>query len=39
VDLVTSVGTGVKDFFYEPINGLVHSPKVRLPFPFFGTPG
>lgn len=28
VDLVTSVGTGVKDFFYEPINGLVHSPKV-----------
>ncbi len=33
VDLVTSVGTGVKDFFYEPINGLVHSPKVRLPFP------
>jgi len=30
VDLVTSVGTGVKDFFYEPINGLVHSPKVRF---------
>jgi len=30
VDLVTSVGTGVKDFFYEPINGLVHSPKVRV---------
>lgn len=32
VDLVTSVGTGVKDFFYEPINGLVHSPKVRPSF-------
>lgn len=24
-----NVGTGVKDFFYEPINGLVQSPKVR----------
>jgi len=31
LDLVTSVGTGVKDFFYEPINGLVHSPQVSHP--------
>lgn len=30
VDLVTSVGLGVKDFFYEPAAGLVHSPKVGL---------
>jgi len=28
VNLVSSVGTGVKDFFYEPIQGLVKSPKV-----------
>jgi hypothetical protein len=28
-NLVMNVGTGVKDFFYEPINGLVQSPKVR----------
>ena len=26
-DFITNVGTGVRDFFYEPINGAVHGPK------------
>ena len=25
-DFISNVGTGVRDFFYEPINGLVHGP-------------
>lgn len=25
-DFLTNIGTGVRDFFYEPINGLVHGP-------------
>mmetsp|Transcript_33144 Transcript_33144/g.80170 ORF Transcript_33144/g.80170 Transcript_33144/m.80170 type:complete len:839 (+) Transcript_33144:1-2517(+) len=25
-DILSNVGTGVRDFFYEPINGLVHGP-------------
>jgi len=25
-DILSNVGTGIKDFFYEPINGLVHGP-------------
>ncbi len=26
-DFLANVGTGVRDFFYEPINGLVHGPE------------
>jgi hypothetical protein len=26
-DFISNVGTGVRDFFYEPINGAVHGPK------------
>jgi hypothetical protein len=26
-DFITNVGTGVRDFFYEPINGAVHGPR------------
>ena len=25
-DFISNVGTGVRDFFYEPINGMMHSP-------------
>jgi len=25
-DFLANIGTGVRDFFYEPINGLVHGP-------------
>jgi hypothetical protein len=25
-DFISNVGTGVRDFFYEPINGMVHGP-------------
>lgn len=29
-DFISNVGTGVRDFFYEPINGAVHGPKQFL---------
>jgi hypothetical protein len=27
ISIMSNIGTGVKDFFYEPIAGIVHGPK------------